>query len=148
MIIKEDGFAGPGNRLIKVFMGCNKSKHKEDTLAARPIMLKEPKLEDAFYQVLYKWGSPVFADEHSGTFLSICRKLAVPTLGLDLVYIFTHVWPIKARSLKSAVKADLSIGFTSLLMYFFQLSLGLLLPHTSGQDPLGILRYSSPLTKA
>ncbi|XP_023918581.1 uncharacterized protein LOC112030129 isoform X2 [Quercus suber] len=46
MIIKEDGFAGPGNRLIKVFMGCNKSKHKEDTLAARPIMLKEPKLED------------------------------------------------------------------------------------------------------
>ena len=37
--------------------------------------------------------------------------------------------------MKSTVKADLPARSASLVMYFFQLSLGLLMPHTSGQDP-------------
>ena len=52
--------------------------------------------QDAFCQVLYEWASPVLADEHSITFLSVCRELAGPALGLDLVCFFTHGWPIEA----------------------------------------------------
>ena len=91
--------------------------------------------QDAFCQILHEWSPPVFADENSITFFSVCCKLVGPTLGLDLVYVFTYAWPIEACLLKSAVKANLPTGSTSLVMYFFQLSLGLLLPHASGQDP-------------
>ena len=91
--------------------------------------------QDAFYLVLYEWASPVFANEHNITFFSICCKLAVPTLGLDSVCIFTHARPIEACPLESALKADLLARSASLVMYFFQFSLGFLLPHTSGQDP-------------
>ena len=63
--------------------------------------------QDAFCQVLHEWASPVFADEHNVTFLSICCELAGPTLGSDSVCIFTHAWPIEAYPLKSAVKVDL-----------------------------------------
>nr|POF18731.1 hypothetical protein CFP56_24959 [Quercus suber] len=64
-----------------------------------------------------------------------------PTLGLDSVCIFTHAWPIESCPLKYAVKA----GSISLVMYFFQLSLGLLLPHASGQDPTRHLAGNSSL---
>ena len=36
--------------------------------------------QDTFCQVLYEWTSLVFADEHSLTFLSVCRRLTGPTL--------------------------------------------------------------------
>ena len=88
--------------------------------------------QDAFCQVLYEWASPVFDDEHNITFLFVYRELAGLALGLDLVYFFTHAWPIEACLLKSAVKADLPARSTSLVVYFFQFSLSFLLPHTSG----------------
>ena len=101
--------------------------------------------QDAFCQVLYEWASPVFADEHNVTFLSVCCELAGPALGLDSIYVFTFAWPIEACPLKSAVKANLPAESASLVMYFFQLSLGLLQPHTSGQDPTGhpMIKFSS-----
>ena len=68
-------------------------------------------------------------------FLLCLRKSVGPTLGLDSVCIFTHVQPIEACPLKFVVKADLSAGSISLVMYFFQFSLGFLLPHTPRQDP-------------
>ena len=77
----------------------------------------------------------VFTDEHNITFLSVCYKLTGFALGLDLICVFTYAWPIEACPLKSAVKADLPAGSASLVMYFFQLSLGLFLRHASGQDP-------------
>ena len=107
-----------------------------------------PLWQDAFYQVLHEWASPVFADEHSVTFFSIRCKLAGPTLGLDSVCIFTHAWIIEACHFKSVVKADLPVRSVSLVMYFFQLSLGFVLPHHLDKTPPGILRYSSPLIKA
>jgi len=91
--------------------------------------------QDTFCQVLNEWTSLVFTDEHNVTFLSVCNKLAGFTLGLDLICVFTYAWPIEACPLKSAVRADLLAGSTSLVMYFFQLSLGLFLRHASGQDP-------------
>ena len=90
--------------------------------------------QDALCQLLYEWASPILADEHSITFLSVCRELAGPALGLDLVCFFTHVWPIEAYPLKSAVKANLPAGSTSLVMYIFQFSLGFHPSHTSGQN--------------
>ena len=91
--------------------------------------------QDAFCQVLHEWASPVFADEHNVTFLFVYREVAGPTLGLDLICIFTHTWPIEACPLKYAVKADFPVGLASLVVYFFQFSLGFLLPHAFGQDP-------------
>ena len=91
--------------------------------------------QDAFCQILHEWSPPVFADENNVTFFSVCCNLVGPTLGLDSVYVFTHAWPIEACLLKFVVKANLPIGSASLVMYFFQLSLGLLLPYASGQDP-------------
>ena len=91
--------------------------------------------QNTFCQVLHEWASPVLAGEHNVTFLSIYHELAGPTLDLDLICIFTHTWPVEACPLKSVVKADLPAGSASLVVYFFQFSLGLLLPYTSGQDP-------------
>ena len=91
--------------------------------------------QDVFYQVLYEWASSVLANEHNITFLSICHELAGPALGLDLVCFFTYAWPIEVCLLKSAVKADLFVGSTSLVMYIFQSSLGFHPSHTSGQNP-------------
>ena len=75
--------------------------------------------QDAFYQVFYEWASLILAVEHNITFLSICRELAGPALGLDLVCFFTHAWPIEVCPLKLAIKADLPTGSTSLVMYVF-----------------------------
>ena len=75
--------------------------------------------QDAFCQVLYEWASPILADEHNITFLSVCRKLVGSALGLDLVCIFTLAWLIEAYPLKPAIKADLPAGSTSLVMYIF-----------------------------
>ena len=75
--------------------------------------------QDAFCQVLYEGASLILADEHIITFLSVCSELAGFALGLDLVYFFTHAWPIEACPLKFAVKADLPAGSTSLIMYIF-----------------------------
>ena len=75
--------------------------------------------QDTFYQVLREQASPVFVGEHSVTFFFVCCKLAGLALALDSVCVFTHAWPIEARPLKSTIKADLSTGFASLVMYFF-----------------------------
>ena len=107
-----------------------------------------PLWQDVFCQVLHEWASLVFTDEHSVTFFSVRCELAGPTLDLGLVCVFTHTWPIEACPLKFAVKADLPAGSASLVMYFFQLSLGFVLPHHLDKTPPGILRYSSPLIKA
>ena len=90
--------------------------------------------QDAFCQVLYEWASPIFAGEHSITFLSVCRELASPAQSLDLVCFFTHAWPIEACPLKPTVQADLPAGSTSLIMYIFQFSLGFHPSHTFGQN--------------
>ena len=94
-----------------------------------------PLWQDVFCQVLHEWASLVFTDEHSVTFFSVCCELVGPILGLDSVCVFTHAWPIEACPLKFAVKADLPAGSASLVMYFFQLSLGFILLHAFGQDP-------------
>ena len=91
--------------------------------------------QNTFFQVLCEWTSPVFTDEHRVTFLSICCNLVGLTLGLDLICVFTHTWPIETCPLKSAVKIGLSAGSASLIMHFLQLSLGLLLPYAFGQYP-------------
>ena len=88
--------------------------------------------QDAFCYVLYERASPNLADEYSVTFLPVCRKLASPTLGLNLICIFTHAWPIEACPLESAVKIDFPARPASLVVYFFQFSLGFLLAHSSG----------------
>ena len=104
-----------------------------------------PLWQDAFCQVLHEWASLVFVNEHNVTFFSVRYELASPTLGLDSVCIFTHTWPIEACPLKSAVKADLPVGSASLVMYFFQLFLGFVLPHAFGKDPTrhSIVQFSS-----
>ena len=75
--------------------------------------------QDAFCQVLYEWAPLILTDEHSITFLSVCRKLVGSALGLDLVCFLTHAWLIEACPLKLAVKADFPAGSTSLVMYIF-----------------------------
>ena len=59
--------------------------------------------QDAICQILHAWASLVFPDEHNVTFLYVCRKLVGLALGLDLIYVFTHTWPIEACPLKSAL---------------------------------------------
>ena len=91
--------------------------------------------QDTFSQVSHKWTPLVFANEYQATFLFVCCKLAGLALGLDLVCVLAHAWPIETCPLESAVKVDFFTGPTGLIMYFLQLSLGLFLPHTSRLDP-------------
>ena len=83
--------------------------------------------QDVFCQVLHEMAPPILADKYSVTFLPVCRNLAGPILGLDLICVFTHTWPIEACSLKSAVKTNFPARLASLVVYFFQFSLGFLL---------------------
>ena len=55
-----------------------------------------PLWQNAFCQVLCDWTSLVFTDEHSATFFSVCCKLAGSTMGLDLICVFTHTWPMES----------------------------------------------------
>ena len=55
-----------------------------------------PLWQNAFCQVLCDWTSLVFADEHNATFLFVYYKLAGSTLGLGLICVFTHTWPIES----------------------------------------------------
>ena len=87
--------------------------------------------QDTFCQVMHKRVPSIFVDENSIAFLFVYRKLIGLTLGLDLVHVLTHAWPIETYPLESAVKVDFSVEPTSSIMYFLQLSLGFLLPHTS-----------------
>ena len=51
-------------------------------------------------------------------FLSIYCKLIGLELGLDLVRILAHAWPIETCHLKSTVKADFFAELAGSVMYF------------------------------
>ena len=103
-----------------------------------------PLWQDTFCQVLQEWTPPVFVDEYSITFLSVCCKLAGLALGLDLVCVFANAWPMETCPLESAVKIDFSIEFAGLIMYFLQLSSSLL--HLASCDTTLLLLGCSLLT--
>ena len=78
--------------------------------------------QDTFCQVLYEWTSLVFVDEHSVTFLSVCRKLTGLTLSAFVAgcLLSNTVW------MASLVLADEhSVTFLSLCRKLAGLTLGL-----------------------
>ena len=74
--------------------------------------------QDTLCQVLHEWTPLVFANEYSVTFLSVCCKLVGLALGLDLICVLTHTWPIKTNPLESKVKIVLFAESAGLIMHF------------------------------
>ena len=63
--------------------------------------------QDPLWQVSHERALPILRGKHNVAFFSIYGHMAGFTLGLNLVRILAHIWPVEAHSLQTSIQANL-----------------------------------------